>query len=349
MRTIYVLLIVGSLALHIGIVMVDSVAQIASNVVGRVIASTAIKTVVDTKTVYSKQKNKIIALSDDIKDKNNKLKITKNNLKISDNKIIKQRDEITKLGGKVTNLESDLALKDKELKIAKNAMTTQDGEIAKLNGKVKDLESETIKTSNKLKTANSTITEQTSRINSLTKNNETLELKIKNTPSAKLPTKLAQKNVKAIENTSNNIIGKSLNMVSRNALALPAQAIPFIGILVIVGVTTLDVKASCDIVKELERLKTLLGMHVEAKTDERQYCGLSGKELWKKVLKTPKEAWNTAKEFLPELPDFSNAWDATKEWVSPTYWGTWFTGLFTGWFGEDSPDPEQIFEEIINY
>ena len=143
MRTIYVLLLVGSLALHIGIVMVDSVAQIASNVVGRVIASTAIKTVVDTKTVYSKQKNKIIALSDDIKDKNNKLKITKNNLKISDNKIIKQRDEITKLGGKVTNLESDLALKNKELKIAKNAMTTQDGEIAKLGGKVKDLESET--------------------------------------------------------------------------------------------------------------------------------------------------------------------------------------------------------------
>ena len=344
MRTIYVLLLVGSLALHIGIVMVDSVAQIASNVVGRVIASTAIKTVVDTKTVYSKQKNKIIALSDDIKDKNNKLKITKNNLKISDNKIIKQRDEITKLGGKVTNLESDLALKDKELKIAKNAMTTQDGEIAKLGGKVKDLESETIKTSNKLKTANSTITEQTDRIDSLTKNNKTLELKIKNTPLGKSPNKLAD-----IESTSNKIINKSLNMVSRNALALPAQAIPFIGILVIVGVTYLDVNASCEIVKELERLKTLLNMHVEAKTDERQYCGLSRKELWKKVLKTPKEAWNTAKEFLPELPDFSNAWDATKEWVSPTYWGTWFTGLFTGWFGEDSPDPEQIFEEIINY
>ena len=316
MRTIYVLLLVGSLALHIGIVMVDSVAQIASNVVGRVIASTAIKTVVDTKTVYSKQKNKIIALSDDIKDKNNKLKITKNNLKISDNKIIKQRDEITKLGGKVTNLESDLALKDKELKIAKSAMTAQGNKIIKLDEKVQKLQSKTIKTPPLVKSSK----------------------KLKNL------TDLAD-----IESTSNKIINKSLNMVSRNALALPAQAIPFIGILVIVGVTYLDVNASCEIVKELERLKTLLNMHVEAKTDERQYCGLSRKELWKKVLKTPKEAWNTAKEFLPELPDFSNAWDATKEWVSPTYWGTWFTGLFTGWFGEDSPDPEQIFEEIINY
>ncbi len=337
MRTIYVLLIVGSLALHIGIVMVDSVAQIASNVVGRVIASTAIKSVVDTKTVYSKQKNKIIALSDDIKgknnkitdlsddikDKNNKLKIAKNSLTNADNRIIKQSDEITKLSGKVKNLETSVAKKfatlkvrNNELKIAKNAMTTQGNEIIKLGEKVQKLQSKPIKTPPLVKSSK----------------------KLKNL------TDLAD-----IESTSNKIINKSLNMVSRNALALPAQAIPFIGILVIVGVTTLDVKASCDIVKELERLKTLLGMHVEAKTDERQYCGLSGKELWKKVLKTPKEAWNTAKEFLPELPDFSNAWDATKEWVSPTYWGTWFTGLFTGWFGEDSPDPEQIFEEIINY
>ena len=345
MRTIYVLLLVGSLALHIGIVMVDSVAQIASNVVGRVIASTAIKTVVDTKTVYSKQKNKIIALSDDIKDKNNKLKITKNNLKISDNKIIKQRDEITKLGGKVTNLESDLALKDKELKIAKNAMTTQDGEIAKLGGKVKDLESETIKTSNRLKTANSTITEQTDRIDSLTKNNETLELKIKNTPSVKLPTKLEQK--KAIENTSNKVISKSLGMVSRNTLALPAQAIPFIGIVVIVGVTYWDVKASCEIVEELESLKKELKLHVEDKTDEKEFCGISRTELWKSIKQSPKNSWKAAKESVPELPDFSNAWDATKEWVSPTYWGTWFTGWFTGWFGEDSPEPEPIPEDII--
>ncbi len=339
MRTIYVLLLVGSLALHIGIVMVDSVAQIASNVVGRVIASTAIKTVVDTKTVYSKQKNKIIALSDDIKDKNNKLKITKNNLKISDNKIIKQRDEITKLGGKVTNLESDLALKDKELKIAKNAMTTQDGEIAKLGGKVKDLESETIKTSNKLKTANSTITEQTDRIDSLTKNNETLELKIKNTPSTKLPTKLEQK--KAIENTSNKVIGKSLGMVSRNTLALPAQAIPFIGIAVIVGVTYLDVNASCEIVKELESLKKKLGLHVENKTEERKFCGISKAELWKSIKQAPAKSWKAAKESVPKLPDLSDAWNTTKEWVSPTYyWGT----LLKWWSGGDTPNLEKLDE-----
>ena len=311
MRTIYVLLLVGSLALHIGIVMVDSVAQIASNVVGRVIASTAIKTVVDTKTVYSKQKNKIIALSDDIKDKNNKLKITKNNLKISDNKIIKQRDEITKLGGKVTNLESDLALKDKELKIAKSAMTAQGNKIIKLDEKVQKLQSKPIKTP----------------------------------PLVKSSEKL--KNLADIENASNFVIGKSLGMVSRNTLALPAQAIPFIGIAVIVGVTYWDVRASCDIVEELENLKKELGLQIEDKTDEKEFCGISRTELWKSIKQSPKNSWKAAKELVPELPDFSNAWDATKEWVSPTYWGTWFTGWFTGWFGEDSPEPEPIPEDII--
>ncbi len=217
-------------------------------------------------------------------------------VKVQEGKITKQSDKIVKLSGKVKNLETSVAKKfatlkvrNKELQIAKNAMTTQDGAIAKLGGKVKDL-----------------------------------ELKIKNTPAVKLPSKLAPANVKAIESTSNTVISKSLGMVSRNALSLPAQAIPFVGIAVIVGVTYLDVKASCEIVEELESLKKKLDMHVEAKTDERQYCGLSGKELWKKVWKTPKEAWETAKQYVPDLPDFSPAWEKTKEWMSPTEWQNWF-------------------------
>ena len=136
-------------------------------------------------------------------------------------------------------------------------------------------------------------------------------------------------------------------MVSRNTLALPAQAIPFIGIAVIVGVTFLDIKASCDIVEELERLKVELELQVEDKTDEKEFCGRSKTELWKSIKQSPKNSWKAAKESVPKLPDLSDAWNTTKEWISPTYWGTWFTGWFTGWFGEDSPEPEPIPEDII--
>ncbi len=314
-RIVAVLLVIGSLSLTAGTLMFSSVA---------LLASTAISTVTGAKTVYSKLTTKTKVQADKITKLSHNVAIKNHKLEYVNKKIATQTDELAKLGGKVKDLESNLAVKNKELKIAKNAMTTQDGEIAKLGGKVKDLESETIKTSNKLKTANSTITEQTDKIASLTKNNKTLELEIKNTPSAKLPTKLAQK--KAIESTSNTVISKSLGMVSRNALSLPAQAIPFIGIAVIVGVTSLDIKASCDIVAELESLKKKLGLQIEDKTNEKEFCGITTKELGQSIKQAPAKSWEIAKQYVPDLPDFSPAWEKTKEWTSPTGWWGWITG-----------------------
>ena len=122
-RIVAVLLVIGSLSLTAGVLMFSSVAFLVSN---------AIEAVTGAKTVYSKlttkvkvQEGKITTLSNDLTDKNKKLKV-------ANNKITKQSDEIVKLGGKVKNLESSRAKKFATLKVRKNEMKVANAKIKKL-------------------------------------------------------------------------------------------------------------------------------------------------------------------------------------------------------------------------
>ncbi len=59
MRIIFALLLIGSLALNVGILMIGGVAAIASNVIETVIDYSPVKSVRGTKTVYSKMNAQI--------------------------------------------------------------------------------------------------------------------------------------------------------------------------------------------------------------------------------------------------------------------------------------------------
>ncbi len=59
MRIIFALLLIGSLALNVGILMIGGVAAIASNVIESVIDYSPVKSVRGTKTVYSKMNAEI--------------------------------------------------------------------------------------------------------------------------------------------------------------------------------------------------------------------------------------------------------------------------------------------------
>lgn len=96
----------------------------------------------------------------------------------------------------------------------------------------------------------------------------------------------------------------------RNVAGLPAEAVPVIGVGVIVAITAMDVYDSCQTVKDMNELLRMLGA---AQEDERDVCGVRvptapevRNEVWKTWDRSMETVARGAKEFptkvsLPEI------------------------------------------------
>ena len=86
-----------------------------------------------------------------------------------------------------------------------------------------------------------------------------------------------------------------------------AEAIPYFGIAVVMGVTMADLTDSCATSKDLHELDVALDPTKEFGPDETEVCGLrvpSPGEVWQSVKDNYHEAWDAAKEYVPNLPEF---------------------------------------------
>ena len=121
------------------------------------------------------------------------------------------------------------------------------------------------------------------------------EMKIKNKEAAKL---------------SKRISTRTLKGAVRNAAVAPAEAIPNVGLAVILGVTAYELADACATMKDIKTLNSLLGD--KTAIDENTVCGIQTptKEAILNTLKeSPSSAWQAATTFELEVP----AWDGLKE------------------------------------
>lgn len=115
-----------------------------------------------------------------------------------------------------------------------------------------------------------------------------------------------------------------------DAAVIPAEAIPNIGLAVILGVTAYELADACATMKDINSLNNLLSGAAEI--DENLVCGLrppSTEDIFKTLEDAPEQAWNTASSYEIEVP----SWQRVKESGNSLWSQT--VDLTTGFFKAD--------------
>lgn len=129
----------------------------------------------------------------------------------------------------------------------------------------------------------------------------------------------------AVGDTSQRLAKRVTIASSRNVATVFAEALPVVGIGVIVGATAWELRDSCAMMKDLRELD--VAFNPDNAIDGDEVCGMDvpdRAQVWQSVRESPAEAWNRARGYLPELPDFSETYasavtEATRLicWVFP--------------------------------
>ena len=111
----------------------------------------------------------------------------------------------------------------------------------------------------------------------------------------------------AVEHTAERISARTLRGAAINFNSMAAEAIPYLGVAVIVSVTAWDIKSSCDTMNDLHELDVAFNPNNAVSDEHSEVCGLTiptKGELLKMAKDSPGKAWSAAKELMPELPEF---------------------------------------------
>lgn len=162
---------------------------------------------------------------------------------------------------------------------------------------------------------------QSSQLASLATENDALKLRAESLAdeNRRLTRELADNQVtyrgekrlarEAVKDTSARLARRVSFASSRNVASVFAEALPFVGIGVIVGATVWEVTDSCEMMKDLHELD--VAFNPESAIEGTEVCGMrvpDRAEVWQTIRESPSEVWAKAREYTPELPDFSETY-----------------------------------------
>lgn len=110
----------------------------------------------------------------------------------------------------------------------------------------------------------------------------------------------------AVKTTTKRVARRTAIDATRNVSSTFGEAVPAIGVAVIVGVSAWELKDACDTMRDLHELDVAIDPSLANDPEVTEVCGLrvpTKEEVWAKVSSSPEEAWAGAKEMMPELPD----------------------------------------------
>lgn len=111
----------------------------------------------------------------------------------------------------------------------------------------------------------------------------------------------------AVQDTTNRVSRRIATAAARSAGSVAAEAIPVAGVAVILGVTAWELKDACATMKDLRELDLAFNPDTALDPEVSEVCGRtvpSGEEVWQTVKASPGKAWASAREHLPDLPEF---------------------------------------------
>jgi len=138
----------------------------------------------------------------------------------------------------------------------------------------------------------------------------------------------------AVKDTSGRLARRVTIASSRNAASVFAEALPFVGVGVIVAATAWELNDSCEMMKDLHELD--VAFNPESAIDGTEVCGTrvpDRAEVWQAIRESPLAAWNEAQEYMPDLPDLSEEYASGSAWVTE-----WACMILACEMGEVSPE-----------
>jgi regulator of replication initiation timing len=120
----------------------------------------------------------------------------------------------------------------------------------------------------------------------------------------------------AVKDTSGRLARRITHASSRNVASVFAESLPFVGVGVIVGATAWELKDACELMKDLHELD--VAFNPESAVDGTEVCGTrvpDRAEVWQAIRESPVATWNRAKDYMPDLPDFSESYASGLDWV----------------------------------
>ncbi len=111
---------------------------------------------------------------------------------------------------------------------------------------------------------------------------------------------------KTIGDITKRISHRTVVGAFRNVGSTFGEAIPYVGVAVVVGVTTLELNDACATLRDLHEVEKELNIEGTIDKDVDTVCGLetpTREEIWGKVTNSPEQVWNSVKELLQNLPN----------------------------------------------
>lgn len=111
----------------------------------------------------------------------------------------------------------------------------------------------------------------------------------------------------AVADTTKRISTRTAKGAARNVGSIAGEAIPVAGIAVVVGVTAWELKDACETMKDLRALELATNPNATEDPSVAEVCGLevpSKEQAWEAVKASPGQAWEKAKAYVPDLPEW---------------------------------------------
>lgn len=138
----------------------------------------------------------------------------------------------------------------------------------------------------------------------------------------------------AVHDTAERVARRSSVAAGRTLGSTVGEALPVVGVGVIVAATAWELRDSCELMKDMRALDAAFNPDDPVSEDE--ICGLkppTRDEVWQAVRNSPGAAWDSARGLYGELPEISLS--ASYDWTLARLSGIW------DWSGDDvaAPDP----------
>jgi hypothetical protein len=110
----------------------------------------------------------------------------------------------------------------------------------------------------------------------------------------------------AVKDTSTRVSRRVATASARNVGSMAGEAMPVIGVGVIVAATAWELHDACEMIKDLHELD--VAFNPEDAIDAREVCGMqapTNAELWQTIRQSPGDAWKRVRGLYDNLPDVS--------------------------------------------
>jgi hypothetical protein len=245
----------------------------------------------------------------------------------------RNKAEITGLGEEIVlersaKRELKGQLRDTSADLADTRITNR-----KLQKETRELSADLITERQVKRELRSQVTEQAAELTTFRVTNRQLKSQVRDFGMGVIPFKGKKVALKTAVDETADVIGKrAVKTAKREVTSMPAEAIPYLGTAVIVGVTALEIYDLCATLKDMSALKRAFNPDFMQSDEELEVCAIKvppKEEILAAVKASPKKAWEAAKEATPswselqqlEVPDvtWSEMWSSTKEGTANTW------------------------------